>query len=244
MRILSKTPPPSRGWNATRWSMVTSLTDRADPRWQTSWTTLAEGYRRPLEAYTRRVLARGPGGSAAAQDAGDVVQDFLTTCVEKAWLSRADPEKGRFRAFIQTLLRRYITGLTRQRLAQKRSPGDGRRLLPLQPGDQGRGLVAENPEDLAAFDRSWTEVAIERALSRLRDENARYHTVIRNLIDTGGEGETELAGQLGLRRAQLPVLKHRARRRFSALFEDEFRATVSDPEAFDEEWRVLQPYMP
>jgi RNA polymerase sigma factor (sigma-70 family) len=242
--ILSKTPPRSLGWAPTRWSILANLDDRKDPQWEASWNYLAQGYRKPMEVYARRLLARAPGGKASAQDAGDVVQDFLTTCIEADWLSRADPEQGRFRAYMQTLLRRYVRGWLRHRLAQKRRPAEGRYLVSLLPEDEDAGPSEVAPQDIAAFDRSWTDVAVEHALARLQEENERYHVVIHDLICTGGEGSPDIADRVGLRPAQFPVLKHRARKRFSDLFEEELRSTVCDDTAFEDEWKALQPYMP
>jgi len=197
-----------------------------------------------MESYAWRLLARYPGGSASAQDAADVVKDFLSACLDKGWLARADREHGKFRAFIQVLLKRHVTGWVRHKLAQKRRPAEGRRVVPLLPEAEGADIPSPADEAGAAFDRSWTEVAVERALERLREENERYHAVIADLIRTHGEGSADMADQVGLHAKQFPVLKHRARRRFSSLFKQELRATVDSAEAFEEEWRTLSAYMP
>jgi len=123
MQILDPKPPGGLAWATTRWSIVSNLDEREDPHWDVSWAYLAEHYERPMTIYARRLLARAPGGAASAQDAPDVVQAFLTACIEKDWLSRADPQRGRFRAYVQVLLRRYVTRWLRRRLARKRQPG-------------------------------------------------------------------------------------------------------------------------
>ncbi len=59
--------------------------------------SLCEGYWYPLYAYVRR---RG----YPADRAQDLTQEFFIRLLEGRYLDRADPEKGRFRAFLLTSL--------------------------------------------------------------------------------------------------------------------------------------------
>lgn len=243
-RILEPMPPRRQSWDNTRWSMIGRLDRRQEPAWQASWSYLLERYREPMERYARRVLARA-GGARAAEEAGDVVQDFLATCVEKGWLSRADPVRGRFRAYVQTLLRKYVYGYLRYRNAQKRSPGPGREVFTVLESDAvSREPTPDEVAELQEFDRSWVQVALHAALARLAEEQPRYHLVVNDLLLTGGAGSSDLAQRAGVRGPQLPVLKHRARRRLAGLFAAELEATVADEEAYDEELRALEAYIP
>ena len=61
---------------------------------------------------------------------------------------------------------------------------------------------------------------------------------------TDGAGSEDLAARIGVHPKQLPVIRHRARKRLSHLFADELRKTVGDEKAFQEEWRALVAYMP
>ncbi len=231
-------------WAKTRWSIVSGLDQRDDPAWQAAWAFLSTSYERPMLIYAERLLARAPGGRVSAQDARDVVQEFLTTCIEKDWLPRADPRRGKFRAYVQILLRRYVTRWLRRRLAKKRRPAEGISLLPLLPEDEEHMPSSAEAADLEAFDRSWSRVAIERALERLQRKSNRYGLVIRDLIDTEGEGSADLPDQLEGGRGQFPVTKHRAKKQFASLFREELSSTVADPAAFEEEWNALSRYLP
>ena len=67
---------------------------------------------------------------------------------------------------------------------------------------------------------------------------------MRDLIAGDGAESSELPERIGASSEQMPVLRHRARKRFRALFEVQLRATVDDEDAFIAEWRALQPYLP
>ena len=63
--------------------------------------SLCEGYWYPLYAYVRR---RG----YPADQAQDLTQEFFVRVLDGRYLDRADPEKGRFRAFILTSLKFFL----------------------------------------------------------------------------------------------------------------------------------------
>ena len=240
--ILGDTPPKRDIWAMTRWSVISRLDLEQDTTArEQSWTDLIEAYRAPMEIYVRRLLGRTRGRTPSADEVSDVVQAFLVECIEKDWLSRADPERGRFRAFIQTLLKRFVFHQMRHDMAQKRQPKD-KAVVSLDVGFDPSGT--DDAADLEAFDRGWVEVAVQRALDRLREERERYAVVIEDLIRTDGEGSPDLPERVGVRPVQLPVLKHRARERFSKLFEEELASTVNDPQDFEDEWRSLAPFLP
>ena len=242
--VLDPRPRRRDPWRATRWSIIQRLSTVEDPAWESSWAYLVDTYRAPMEAHARRVLSRVRGRDATQEEAHEAVGAFLAACFEKDWLPRADPLRGRFRAYVQTLLRRFIYAQVRDASAKKRSPGPGRRLVPLIEENLPEAASAAVRMEDEAFDRSWVQIAVDHALARLEKEHARYRLVIEDLIATNGESSSDLHERVGLRRAQLPVLKHRARRRFRALFEEELASTVADEDAFEAEWKVLQPYMP
>lgn len=238
--------PRRDGWPPTLWGVVAALDRREHPDWQGNWRTLVDSYTAPMEAYVRRVLARWRGRGVDAGEAAEVVQDFLACCVEKGWLGQADPQKGQFRVYLQTLLRRHVGRLMRQAQARKRRPAEGRTLLPLgdESASRDAAMHVEDAEDRVTFDREWMAVVLQRARARLRAHNARYADMIDDLIATDGGSSPGLAERMQMKAAQLPVLRIRARTRFQEFVREELRATVSDPEAFVEEWRALAPYLP
>lgn len=231
-------------WAETRWSVVSSLGRRDDPDWNASWVYLVETYRPAMERYVRTVLSRARGRPASIEEAEELVQGFLAVCVEKEWLAQATATRGRFRAYVRTLLQRYVYKRLRHAGARKRRPPDGMTTYGLFEHDAVHHATPEEDAELAEFDRGWVSVAVDRALQRLALDHVRYQVIIADLLSTDGEGSPDIGELVGAEPKQLAVLRHRARKRFRALFEEELRATVGDRAAFEEEWRALQPYLP
>lgn len=240
MSILEETPPRRDDWIGTRWSLVARLDQRGTPAWESSWRDLVAAYQPAMERYVQRVLVRDAGRA----EASDIVQEFLAACAEKDWLSRADPARGRFRAYLQVLLRRYTYRVLKRAHAQRRAPGEGQEQHALLDGEALAPVTPAEQAELDEFSRTWVEIAVERTLASLAQENERYRVVIQDLIATGGEGSADLGQRVGLRRQQVAVLRHRARARFGRLFVEELAATVGDQDAFDEEWRAIRRFLP
>jgi len=78
--------------------------------------SLCEGYWYPLYAYVRR---RG----YPTDQAQDLTQEFFIRVLEGRCLDRADPEKGRFRAFLLTSMRFFLGDEADRHRAQKRGGG-------------------------------------------------------------------------------------------------------------------------
>lgn len=222
----------------TRRSLLPPPADRQDAGFERSWKHLVGVYAPAMRRYVSSLLSSLLGRSADASEVEDVVQEYLTACVEKGWLAREGPELRSFRAYVTTQLRRFVLDHLDRRHALKR--GAGR-----QAGAEALARVASGgPDPAEALDRGWVEVAVAEALQLLRQGNADYAAVIDDLLRTQGEGSPDLAERLGRPASTLPVLRHRARRRFALLFEEQLRLTVRDEEDFDQLWSALAPHLP
>ena len=242
--LLGRQPPRRDDWTETRWTVIATLAEREDPAWEASWTHLVDHYRPPMERYVRRLLIRLRRTRVSEEEVAEYVQGFLAECACKNSLATADAERGRFRAFIQTLLKRYLHRRHRHATARKRNPGPGRATLEIQDYDLVDETTPDDRAELAEFDRGWVKVAIDRALERLGEAHVRYQVIVEDLLATDGEGSPDLAERVETTPGHLSVIRYRARRRFRDLFAEELAATVGDPDAFQEEWRALAPYMP
>ena len=242
--LLDRKPPARDDWTDTSWSVIHALAARDDPQWESSWTHLVDCYRPPMERYVRRRLIRLRRTKVSEEEVAEVVQGFLAECVLKNSLATADAQRGRFRAFVQTLLKRYLYRQHRHASARKRNPGPGRATVSIREGDLVDRITPEDQAELAEFDRGWVKVAVDRALRRLGEVHVRYQVIVEDLLATEGVGSPDLAARVETTPSHLSVLRYRARRRFQELFQEELAATVGDPEAFREEWRALAPYMP
>ena len=103
-------------FNTTRWSLVIGTRADSDDG-RAALETLCCAYRSPVAAYLR---ARGHPPS----DADDMTQAFFEQLLMRRMHAAADPERGRFRAFLLTALKRYLANQMDHDHARKRG-GDG-----------------------------------------------------------------------------------------------------------------------
>jgi DNA-directed RNA polymerase specialized sigma24 family protein len=141
----------------TRWTLVVAASDPKRKEVRSALTSLCENYWYPLYAYLRR---RG----YPADQAQDLTQEFFIRVLEGRYLDRADPEKGRFRAFLLTSLKFFAADEEDRNRAQKRGGGA---LLPLEfsSGEeryQREPSHDETPERI--FERRWALSVLERVV--------------------------------------------------------------------------------
>ncbi|MFT7630529.1 MAG: RNA polymerase sigma factor (sigma-70 family) [Mariniblastus sp.] len=151
-------------FETTHWSLiVSSRLEDTDVR-QASLSELCEAYWYPLFAYLRR-KGHGPEESA------DYVQGFFVELIDKDFLESVSPEKGRFRWFMMSAIKRFVSNLLEKKHALKRGGGvnrfsvdinDAERKYQLEPVD---GWSAEK-----LFDRQWALAVLKQALDELETE--------------------------------------------------------------------------
>src|SRR6201984_2127378 len=110
------TLPGSSQFPTTRWTLVVSAGDPRRKEARSALVALCENYWYPLYAFLRR---RG----YPAEQAQDLTQEFFVRVLEGRYLDRADPEKGRFRAFLLTSLKFFVADEEDRQRAQKRGGG-------------------------------------------------------------------------------------------------------------------------
>ncbi len=221
-------------FDTTRWSLV--LDARADvPQAHAALEALCRSYRPPVLAYVR---SRGYPTDVAE----DLVQAFFLRFVEQDWHARADPERGRFRAYLLTLLKRHIGACASEAHASKR--GGGIRFEPLDD-ERAADSADETPE--RSFERVWAITVLGRALNRLRSEadaagkRPLFDALREFLVESPDEADyARTAAALGLRRNTLAVAVHRLRHRLRELVEEELADTTSAQTDFDAELRDLR----
>ncbi len=142
---------------------------------------LCEIYWYPLFAYLRR---KGHD----YQQAADYVQSFFTELIEKDFLDAVSPEKGHFRWFLMSAIKRHVAKQVEKAQAQKR--GGDRQILSLNFDDAEKRYQLEPVDGWSAeklYDRRWALEVLQQALERL-------------------EAEQEQKGKLELYRALQPTL--------------------------------------
>ncbi len=228
------------GFATTHWSMVLAAGKGESPDADAALATLCQRYWYPLYAFVRR-LGHQPA------DAQDLTQEFFARLLEKQYLRAADPERGRFRSFLLSAVKHFLSKERDRAKARKR--GGGRKVLPLdfEAGESRYSL--EPAHEITAekvYERRWALTLLDQVFARLREEFDRASK--RNEFDrlkvylTGEAtalGYRDVAAELGMTEGAVKVAVHRLRRRYRELVREEIAHTVAGPEDVDEELRRL-----
>lgn len=223
----------------THWSVVLAACHREPLQAQAALETLCRSYWYPLYVYVRRK-------GHSPHDAQDLTQGFFEHLLGRDFLRRVAPEKGRFRSFLLTCLKRFLADVWRKESAAKR--GAGQRWIALD-GEAERRYHEEpagvsDPE--ALYERRWALTLLERVLERLEEEfRAAGRQDLFNHLQPLLLGErteqtyAELAAHFGTSPGAVKMTVLRMRERHRALFREEIASTVATPGEIDEEIRHL-----
>jgi RNA polymerase sigma-70 factor (ECF subfamily) len=234
-------PFPTTIWSAVRRGGARSL-GQEDER-AAALAELARRYQGPAEAYLRAALR------VSAADAHELFQEFFAWMLAGDFLAKADPERGRFRAFLKVALRRFATDELRKLAAEKR--GGGRRLtlgaldaagLP-EPADP----TQRGPD--ALLDDAWRAELVDAAFARTERELAAsgrgaQFAVFRDFyLASGPELDYRaLAERHGITTTDVSNWLQRAKARFREHLRALVLDTVANPSDLGDElaWVVAQ----
>jgi len=231
---------PARQFASTHWSLVAVAGQTRSPETQQALATLCRMYWYPLYAYARRQLP-------SAHDAQDLTQAFFAELLEKEYLQAADPQRGKFRSFLLTAFKHFLSRERERAHAQKR--GGGRPLVSLD-FQVGESRYHQEPIDHATpeklYERRWALEILEQTLTQLRQElaNAGKEKLFECLKGAlAGEGMqasyARIADQLSISEQAVKVAVYRLRRRYQELLRAEIAQTVASPDEVDQELRDL-----
>ncbi|HUA62404.1 MAG TPA: sigma-70 family RNA polymerase sigma factor [Verrucomicrobiae bacterium] len=232
------THPGSSAFPTTRWSLVAAAGDPQRKEARSALVSLCEHYWYPLYAYLRR---RG----YPADQAQDLIQEFFIRLLEGRYLDRADPEKGRFRAFILTCLKFFVADEADRHRALKRG-GAAVLSLEFSSGEehyQREPAHDETPERI--FERRWALSVLDRVVEKLRNEFVKHgrpehfeHLKV-FLLGQSDAPYATLAREMNTSEGALKVAIHRLRKRYRELFRQEIADTVADPADVESELKYL-----
>lgn len=210
------------------------------PHAQAALEKLCCSYWYPLYVYARR-----QGNSP--EDAQDLTQDFFCRLLEKNYLAKAAPDRGKFRTFLLTSMKNFLVNEWKRAGRLKR--GGDLEFLSIDVNAAEDRYVAEatdesNPD--AEYETRWAVTLIEQVLTALRQEfneadKARLFNELKGFIwgDQSAASYAEIAGRLSLSEGSVKVAVHRLRHRFRELLRAEVAHTVVQPEDIDVELRHL-----
>ncbi|GAB3748105.1 RNA polymerase sigma factor [Lysobacter olei] len=192
-------------------------------------------YRYPVLGYIRE---HGFGSA----DAEDLTQEFFARLLEQRWDARADPERGRFRTYMLSVLRHFLANEWASRLAGKR----GGRLVRVDIDDVALpDGAASSPEQ--EFNRLWVLTLVDHARQRLEEEARLAHheallaALSPFLVEAPAANDyANVARSLGMKPNTVAVNVRRLRQRLRELIREELAETVSDTASLDAELNALR----
>jgi RNA polymerase sigma-70 factor (ECF subfamily) len=217
-------------WGApTEWSMILGAgDDRNRGRLQASWERLVARYREPIRA----AIARKVRG-----DAAEIADEFFAYLFQHRVLDKAAPARGRFRAYVQAVLRRFLLGRAR-----------GAKPAALLEDDVAAAGAPADARAEVEDERAWAEHVLQIALTQVAVRSPRdAEVLVRSYgIAWGGlagsgtaQSRAEVAAALGLTPNAVDQANHRARRLLRARIEAELRETVVGAGDLDAELEVM-----
>jgi DNA-directed RNA polymerase specialized sigma24 family protein len=224
----------------TSWSMVRRVGGSHVAEVDRALNELCKTYWYPIYAYVRRTVGK-------PEDAEDLTQGYLARLTQRDYINQANPEKGKFRAFLLADLKLFLSKEWVRGRAVKRggccviesfdhAMAEGR--YGVEPVDH------DSPEKL--FDRAWATTLLERVRERLRQhfvskgQQMLYEALQPFIAWNGGdESYADTAAKLGKSVNDIKVSVFRMRKRYRALLEEEIAETVATWEDIKEEIGLL-----
>jgi len=224
---------------STRWTVVLKAGDSATSAQALSaLSELCQIYWRPLYVFLRN---KGYG----REDAQDLTQGFFAHLIENRGYARADPEKGRYRAFLLAALKNFIADARDREHALKR----GRGIIPEKLDDETEAEIARAAKWQAdeVYDREWAASVVRQALDRLAQECALtgkgqlfgYFVPYLAAPEESPIPFEEMARRSHQAVTTLRRERARLRVRYRAILRQEVRGTVHEDAEVDEELRYL-----
>ncbi len=234
---LERLPARKDRFATTHWSMVISAGGPRSAEAGRALATLCENYWFPVYAFVRRA-------GHSADDAQDLTQEFFVRLLDKQFLAAADRNKGRFRTFLLTAVKRFLANEYDRLQAKKR--GGGHTILSLE-GLEAR--YCQEPADTLTperiFERQWALTLLDQVLARLHAEMASegkaalFDAMKGHLTGSQTVSYARTAAGLGMTEGAVKVAAHRLRQRYRELLREEISQTVAGPDEIEEEVRYL-----
>ena len=230
----------SKRFATTEWSLV-----------QAAAATHSDASREALEAlcsrYWHPVYAEVRFAGYDSENARDLTQGFFVQLLERKTLNVADPERGKFRNFLKTSLKNYLSRQDERDRAQKRGGGIATISLDFDSAEKMYALnVAPTRTPEQVFDQRWAHAMLQQVLDRLRvemDQAGSLEQFERLAPFLLGQSEMssyrDLAIQWDSTEAAIKMAVMRLRRRFGKLLRVEVAQTVGDPRDVNAEIRFL-----
>jgi RNA polymerase sigma factor (sigma-70 family) len=229
-------------FHTTRWTLVMASAHDQGPAGRAALAAFCQTYWYPLYAFARRLGHSPP-------DAQDLTQGFFLHVLEHRALSQVDRLKGKFRSFLLTCFRNYLS--VQALRAHRLKRGGDCQFIPLDL-ETAESRYRLEPADYLTpekiFEARWAWTLLQDAMAILRSEYVARgkESVFDGLKAFIGIGETTpetsyeaAAMALGVGVGTVKTLIHRLRQQYLIVVREEVARTVSDPAEIEGEIHAL-----
>ena len=149
----------------TQWNIVDTLKVKDEDARRAALGDIVSIYGPPLLAFA----LRQSDGAKTREDCEDLVNDFFLRCIEGGLLEHADKARGKFRSFLVTSFKYYMSNEDRAKRTQKRRPAGGFVSLDALHEEFGPALEPRTDESAeAAFHRVFRCSLFKSALAEFQ----------------------------------------------------------------------------
>lgn len=216
------------GFPSTLWSQVVAAGEGA----REALEELARRYEGPILAFIRR---QGHGPDRAE----DMAQQFFVFLLESNLPARADRRRGRFRSFLLSALKHFLSDEADRLRAAKRGGGRAHLSLDVEGAEETLGVSsARGPETV--FAQLCARELVSKALARLGEElSPRAAEIFERAQQVDGPGYREIGERLGLSENAVAASVHRTKRRLQRILVEEAASAVESRREVGEELSEL-----
>jgi len=204
---------PNHEFDTTSWSLIRAVGDVQ------AFDIFVRLYWKPLYFFVRQ-------HGCDNESAKDIVQDFLTSLLERGTLSKADPARGRFRTFLLASLTNFMKDRAKAAARQKRGGDQTILSLDFASGEREYALeVASGESPEMVLHRTWAKTLWKQALSELKGEPAHLQAFHLYLEDVDYD---EISRKCGLTPAAAKMAVHRLKGQLRDAVQHYILQTVAD----------------
>jgi RNA polymerase sigma-70 factor (ECF subfamily) len=181
-------------------------------------------------------------------EAQDLTQAFFAEFLEKNYLRIADRNRGRFRSFLLSAVKHFLSHERERAQAQKRGGGQAHVSIDAGTAEIWYAPAAVDnltPETL--FQRRWALSVLEKVVAKLKSGFEETHPGVdfNRLMtflnrDVREDNYEDWAVEIGASAGALRNIAYRTRKRYRELLRDEIAETVADASEIDDEIRFLK----
>jgi RNA polymerase sigma-70 factor (ECF subfamily) len=221
--------------------MVVAAAERSEPESDQALASLCELYWPALYGYVRRRVVD-------AHEAQELTLAFFAELLEKNYIGDADRQRGRFRSFLITAFKHFLSKEWDKAKAQNRGGGHRTLSFDFQKADSSIRIEPTSSTLTAEqlYDREWAMTLLSRTMERLqkqaneRQQVIQFETIKRFLIGERQPGGYRAAAEcLGMTEVAIRQAVSRLRKEYQKLLHEEIAETVSSSDEVEDEIHKL-----